>query len=73
MPVCFTLLHLSTDNKYAKIEGWLNLYHLAATHSVKLRLFEKMLLPGRVYLLNDAYLIRTYETVNGEALKVWVS
>ena len=48
MPVSASWFHLYDDNKYAKIEGWLTLYHLVATHSVNFACF-----PGKAYLLHD--------------------
>ena len=71
MPVFFSWLHLSADSKYAKIEGWLALYHLATTHSVNFVCLETIAVPGKAHLLNDTYLITTtYKIVNGEALKI---
>ena len=62
----------SLDSKFGKIEGWLTLHHLAATYSVNFVCLRTMVFPGRAYLLNDTYLIRTFKIVNEEALKIYV-
>ena len=70
MPASFFWLNLSTDSKFAKTEGWLTLFHLIVNHSVNFVCSKAKVFPGRAYLLNDTYLIRTYEIVNEESLKI---
>ena len=38
--------------------------------NVSSNLEGRAVFPGKAYLLNDTYLIRTYKIVNGEALKI---
>ena len=73
MPVYCSWLHLYVGSKYAKIEGWLTLHYLAGTRSANFVCLEIVVFPGRAYLLNDTYLIRTYKNVNGETSKIEVS
>ena len=70
MPVCFSWLYLHTDSKYVKIEGSFTWYHWAPTPFVNFLRFKTMVFPGRAYLFNDTYLIRTYKIVNRKALEI---
>ena len=70
MPVCSSWFQLSADSKYDKVKGRLTLYYLAVTDFLNFVCLKTIIFPGRAYLLNDNYLIRTYKIVNRDALKI---